>query len=72
MWTLCLTQSLIPLQSLFTASAIHRVLLLLTNQNPTIRTRGVEMAKRLLVSTSTDLRETIDTVVSRAFDDDGL
>ena len=65
-------QSLIPLQSLFSSSAIRRVLLLLINQNPTIRSRGVEMAKRLLVNTSTDLRETIDTVVARAFEDDGL
>lgn len=65
-------QSLIPLQSLFSSSAIRRVLLLLINQNPTIRSRGVEMAKRLLVSASTDLRETIDTVVARAFEDDGL
>ena len=65
-------QSLIPLRSLFTASAIHRVLLLLSNQNATIRTRGVEMAKRLFASASTDLQATIDTVVSRAFDDDGL
>ena len=65
-------QSLIPLQSLFSSSAIRRVLLLLINQNPTIRSRGVEMAKRLLVNVSTDLRETIDTVVARAFEDDGL
>lgn len=65
-------QSLIPLQSLFSSSAIRRVLLLLINQNPTIRSRGVEMAKRLLVNASTDLRETIDTVVARAFEDDGL
>lgn len=65
-------QSLIPLQSLFSSSAIRRVLLLLINQNPTIRSRGVEMAKRLLVSASTDLRETINTVVARAFEDDGL
>lgn len=65
-------QSLIPLQSLFSSSAIRHVLLLLINQNPTIRSRGVEMAKRLLVNTSTDLRETIDTVVARAFEDDGL
>lgn len=65
-------QSLIPLRSLFSSSAIRRVLLLLINQNPTIRSRGVEMAKRLLVNTSTDLRETIDTVVARAFEDDGL
>ena len=48
------------------------MLLLLINQNPTIRARGVEMAKRLLVSASTDLRETVDTVVARAFEDDGL
>lgn len=65
-------QSLIPLQSLFSSSAIRRVLLLLINQNPTIRSRGVEMAKRLLVNASTDLRETINTVVARAFEDDGL
>lgn len=65
-------QSLIPLQSLFSSSAIRHVLLLLINQNPTIRSRGVEMAKRLLVNASTDLRETIDTVVARAFEDDGL
>lgn len=65
-------QSLIPLQSLFSSSAIRRVLLLLINQNPTIRSRGVEMAKRLLVNVSTDLREIIDTVVARAFEDDGL
>ena len=65
-------QSLISLQSLFSSSAIRRVLLLLINQNPTIRSRGVEMAKRLLVNASTDLRETIDTVVARAFEDDGL
>ena len=65
-------QSLIPLQSLFSSSAIRRVLLLLINQNPTIRSRGVEMAKRLLVNASTDLRETIHTVVARAFEDDGL
>ena len=65
-------QSLIPLHSLFSSSAIRRVLLLLINQNPTIRSRGVEMAKRLLVNASTDLRETINTVVARAFEDDGL
>ena len=65
-------QSLIPLQSLFSSSAIRRVLLLLINQNPTIRSRGVEMAKRLLVNASTDLRETINTVVARAFEDAGL
>ena len=65
-------QSLSPLQSLFSSSAIRRVLLLLINQNPTIRSRGVEMAKRLLVNASTDLRETINTVVARAFEDDGL
>lgn len=65
-------QSLIPLQSLFSSSAIRRVLLLLINQNPTIRSRGVEMAKRLLVNASTDLRETINMVVARAFEDDGL